>query len=136
MISFTVLGTPEPQGSTRAFLVRGRPRITSDNPRMKPWRQQVGWEALRARAEAGYNEVYAGRHVPVRLTVDFYFKKAPSVPKKRTEMCVRPDCDKLLRSIGDSLTGILWADDGAVVEIRARKYYGLPERAEITVERI
>lgn len=133
-ISFTVLGRAEPQGSTKAFMVRGRPRITSANAKMKPYRQQVGLSALIARSEAGYKDVFAGRHVPVGVSLTFWYAKPPSVPKKRLQMVVKPDIDKIVRSTFDSLTGIMFADDGQVVQVTAGKLYGLPERVEITVE--
>ena len=67
-ISFTVLGRAEPQGSVRAFMIAGKPRLTSDNKKMKPWRQQVGFMALSARPT---NDVWAGQHVPVEVTYRF-----------------------------------------------------------------
>jgi Holliday junction resolvase RusA-like endonuclease len=135
-ITFTVLGRPEPQGSTKAFMIKGRPRITSANAKMKPYRQQVGWSALQARADAGYSDLFAGRHVPVSVAITFWYAKPPSVPKKREQMCVKPDLDKICRSTFDALTGIIFADDSQVVQLIAGKLYGLPERAEITVTRL
>jgi len=35
--------------------------------------------------------------------------------------------------IGDALTGVAWKDDSQVVELNARKVYGLVEMAEIIV---
>jgi Holliday junction resolvase RusA-like endonuclease len=44
--------------------------------------------------------------------------------------------DKLQRAVFDSLKGILYVDDGQVVDILAPtgKFYGLPERVEIIIE--
>ncbi len=138
VLQFTVLGHAAPQGSSKIVGFKtGRPRITSDNPKMKPWRQMVGWVALTARAEAGCNEVWAGRHVAVALEVEFYFARPQSVTRKRLLPAVKPDLDKLCRAIFDACAkGILWCDDGQVVQLTARKHYGNPERAEIKVERI
>jgi Holliday junction resolvase RusA-like endonuclease len=130
-ISFTVLGHPEPQGSTRAFLMAGRPRVTSDNAKMKPWRQQVGWTALRARPGA---QIFAAQHIPVKARFEFYLAPPIKMPKGRSWPAVKPDLDKLCRATFDALTGILWIDDGQVVDLAAVKQYGLPERTEITVE--
>jgi crossover junction endodeoxyribonuclease RusA len=134
-IGFTVLGKAEPQGSTKAFMVKGRPRITSANPKMKPYRQEVGQTALFARAALGIHGVWAGRHVPVSVRYDFYFAKPKSVPKGRISPAVKPDIDKLVRSTTDALTGILYADDGQIIKVTALKHYGLPERTEIKVWR-
>jgi Holliday junction resolvase RusA-like endonuclease len=128
-MSFTVLGRAEPQGSIRAFMVKGRPRLTSDNAKMKPWRQQVGMTAL---AERG--NFFAGRNQAVRLIVSFYLKPPVKLPKGRTAPTAKPDIDKLLRSVGDALTGILFADDCQLCQVFAHKIYGVPEMTKITVE--
>lgn len=132
-LSFTVYGTPQPQGSAKAFVVRGRARVTSANAKNMPWRNEVAHCALAARAEAGHHNLFAAKHVPVLVQATFVFAKPPSAPKKRTHHVVKPDCDKLLRSIGDALTGIVWQDDSQVVGMAGRKVYGLPERVEIEV---
>jgi len=132
-IEFTVLGKAEPQGSTKAFMVKGRPRITSANPKMKPYRQEVGQTALATRAALGIHNVWAGRHVPVVVHYEYYFAKPKSVPKGRGCPSVKPDIDKLIRSTTDALTGILYADDGQIIGVTATKYYGLPERTVIRV---
>lgn len=135
-IAFTVLGHPEPQGSAKAFVVGGKARITSDNAKMRPWRQQIGWEALRARSELDVQDVFAGPQQPVGAILTFWIGKPSSAPKKRLEVAVKPDLDKLCRAVFDSLAGILFADDAQVVQLHARKAYGLPERAEICIQKI
>jgi crossover junction endodeoxyribonuclease RusA len=129
-VSFTVYGKPEPQGSIRAFMVGGKPRLTSDNAKLKPWRQQV---ALSAIAE-GMQKI--GKHEPVRLFVDFYLERPTSAPKSRICPAVKPDLDKLLRAVKDALKGIAWEDDVQVVCVQATKQYGSPARTEITVRAI
>ncbi len=138
-ISFTVLGTPQPQGSMKGFVLPGKdgkkPRaiLTSDNTNMKPYRQQVGWAALKARADAGYADLFADKHVAVGLEMKFFFSKPPSVSKKRTQMVVKPDLSKLIRSTEDAMTGVIYADDAQVVQFSVSKEYGVPERVEIVV---
>lgn len=128
-ITFTVLGKAQPQGSVRAFMVGGKPRLTSDNEKMKPWRQQVGWAALEARGE-----FFAHRNTPVRAIYSFYLAPPQKLPKGRTRATAKPDVDKLIRAISDALTGVVWEDDSQLVEVTAKKQYGLPPRTEITVE--
>ena len=128
---FTVLGTPRPQGSMRGFVNRSKKTgkqfvsLTSDNPKLKPWRKTVAESALMARQPQIDG--------PVSIEAAFYFQKPPSAKKARSAPTVRPDLDKLLRAILDAMTGICFADDAQVCEIRAVKHYGLPERAEISV---
>ena len=54
-VEFTVHGTPQPQGSAKAFIPKGWKRaiITSDNRSLKPWRQDVSAMASEAMQLAG-----------------------------------------------------------------------------------
>jgi crossover junction endodeoxyribonuclease RusA len=119
-----VPGVPIPQGSHRAFLHKGRPRITDSNPRMKPWRRAIASTALRLDLPP-----FAGA---VSLSCLFVMPcpKADANKREREEVLPirRPDLDKLIRSVGDALTGIWWADDSQIVEIHAAKTFSRPAR--------
>lgn len=128
MIAFTVYGTPRPQGSMKAFMREGwkHPRVTTDNKRLKPWRQQISETAMTLRAP-----VLDG---PVAMGLRFYFRRPKSVPKSRVFPVVKPDLDKLIRGCMDSLTGILYRDDAQVVRFdEIGKFYDDVERVEIQV---
>ena len=131
-VSFTVLGHPQPQGSARAFVPKGWTRavVTSDNSKLKPWRQDVSAHAMEARAKAGYEEPTLQA---VSVVVTFFFDRPKSASKKVVHKTTKPDVDKLARGILDSLTGIVFKDDSQVIEISCRKHFGCPERAEIWV---
>lgn len=111
---------------------RCRPILKSDNPELKEFRQKV--------AAAAKNEMWildlddskpmAGKHVPVEMVCTFYFERPVSC-KKRLYPAVKPDIDKLLRAVFDSLTGVAYEDDGQVVSLVSRKEYGTPERLEV-----
>ena len=70
---------------------------------------------------------------PVRVEVDFYLTRPPSIKQsKRAFPIVPPDTDKLCRAVNDGLNqgpdgkannGRLWGDDSQVVELVARKFY-------------
>lgn len=128
-IGFTVFGKPQPQGSTKAFIPKGwtKPILTSDNAKLKPWRQDVSSLALEAMS--GEQPIIG----PVALTVRFYFEKPKSSGKRVTAKTTKPDIDKCLRSILDSLTGIVFKDDAQVVQVECSKEFGTPERAYIEV---
>lgn len=123
MVKFTVFGRPRPQGSKRHV---GNGIMVESSVGLKPWRQQVSGTAL------ALGVAMIGPHIPVRLTLDCYFK--PPANLKRQGMTTRPDSSKLLRAIEDALTGILFHDDAQIVETHIRKHYGLPERCEIAVD--
>ena len=70
---------------------------------------------------------------PVRVEVNFYLPRPPSIKQsKRVLPIVPPDTDKLARAVLDGLgqgingksgDGRLWADDSLVVELVANKFY-------------
>lgn len=129
-LSFTVYGSPQPQGSARAVPVKGyaKPFITSANKQLKPWRQQVALCALDA--ISGTEGITDG---PVGVHIDFFFAKPKSTAKRVIHKITKPDVDKLLRGILDALAGVLFRHDAQVVSARVTKQFGIPERAEITV---
>jgi len=125
--SFTVQGKPQAQGSHRAFMPKGArfPVVTDSNRNLKQWRDIT---SLVAQSHA-LDPLCDG---PVLLVIDFYFQRPKSLPKKVEHHLKKPDLSKLIRSIEDSLTNIIWCDDSQVVEVRATKSYGTP-RAEVAV---
>lgn len=132
MISFTIYGHPQPQGSIRAFTPKGwkRPVLTSDNAKLKPWRQQISGTAYAIMKNHCFPCL--DKNTAVCLRMVFYFAQ-PASAKRRFFPTVKPDADKLVRSILDSLTGIVFTDDSQVTDLVVAKRYGLPERAEIAV---
>jgi Holliday junction resolvase RusA-like endonuclease len=67
------------------------------------------------------------------VAVDILFTFVPGKTVKRKAMTTKPDADKLARAILDSLTGVCWRDDAQVVDLRARKVYGLVDMAQVVV---
>jgi len=129
---FTVYCKPEPQGSTRAFMRKGMkfPVVTSDNKNLKSFRQEVSLAAIAAMKQSGYSPI--SRKIPVRLEAKFFFLR-PASKSKKAEMTVKPDLDKVARSVADSLTGICYEDDSQIASASLSKEYGEPERVEISV---
>ncbi len=121
-ISFFVPGIPAPQGSKT-------PWGTEANPRTKPWRAEVVAHAIEA-----FGDVDPMKG-PIHLEVIFVFPRPQShyrTGKRADELrddpaiwhSKRPDADKLLRAIGDSLTiAGVWRDDSQVAETFVRKRY-------------
>ncbi len=127
-MKFTVFGTPRPQGSMRAFMPKGGryPSVTTDNRKLKPWRQEISATAMEFREHA------FEQGVPVEVIMNFYFTR-PKSAKKRLGMTVKPDADKLVRAVFDAIKGILIHDDAQIIEHHCRKHYGGPERVEIEI---
>lgn len=137
-ISFTVPGVPAPQGSK----TRTKWGVREDNPATRPWRQAVGWEATAAMHAEEFDALLG----PLALEVVFYFPRPKSHYRTGRHAGVlkdsapdfhtaKPDADKLLRAIGDALTGLVCRDDSQFALVRAEKVYGEP-RALILVREL
>lgn len=122
MTTFFVPGSPAPQGSKSFKGVHGgRGILVESSKALGPWRERV---ALVAHQHA--RNVASGVAVSVRC--DFVMPRPKSTPKRSTPPAIRrPDIDKLVRAILDAVTGICFADDSQVVDLRATKRLALPE---------
>jgi len=113
---FSVVGLPVQQGSMR-HVGRGR-IIHSNDSALKRWRERVAEAAQAAGIHA------APRPDAVKLTVTFTLPRPKSVPsRKRNAPTVAPDLDKLVRAIGDALTGVAYEDDSQIITLFAVKQY-------------
>jgi crossover junction endodeoxyribonuclease RusA len=128
-----VYGTPQPQGSTRAFMPKGAkyPIITSDNPKLKSWRQELAKAALLACCHNESLSFPIAKPAPMEAHATFYFTRPKSA--KSPHKTTKPDADKLLRAVLDGMTGIVYEDDSQVAFAQVQKLYGVPERVEIFV---
>jgi Holliday junction resolvase RusA-like endonuclease len=131
-LKVTIYARAEPQGSARAFVVGGKARITSDNKKLKPFRSELAQMAL---AELGDRpQPLFGKHEPVSVSIIFCFQRPPSA-KKRTHPVVKPDIDKVARSVNDSLTGIAFHDDAQIVQMTMDKRYATCDCVIVEVRR-
>jgi crossover junction endodeoxyribonuclease RusA len=135
-VKLDVYGTPAPQGSKRAFAVRGKGGIPtgkiavieSSHDRVKSWRQAVIDAAL---SDGGA----MAAAIPVAVKMLFFLPRPRShyrtgknahllregAPRRPAKV---PDLSKLVRATEDALTDSgLWADDALVVEISAMKFW-------------
>jgi len=136
-VQFTVYGEARPAGSKRAFFKAGMKRaiVIEDDRKSAGWRENVAREAAKA---MNGDPLLAG---PLSLQVTFYRVRPVSHLKKSGGLTssaptypeTRPDTTKLIRSLEDALTGIVWRDDAQVCEQYARKEFGEPARVEVHV---
>lgn len=150
IIKFTVFGRPQQRGSKQAALIpkrgggfvekNGRPIVAARdmNENSKEWMGQV-----RDAAHAAYSGALL--RGPVGLKVQFFFKRPKKHYRTGRHACElrddapawhdqTPDCDKLVRAIADSLTGVLLVDDKQVADLVAMKFWTMEsERAEVSV---
>jgi crossover junction endodeoxyribonuclease RusA len=114
-----IYGTPATQGSHRAFIRGGRAVITNDSENTRPWRDTVRHFAMAGRP-AGWMPLDG----PVWVRMTFSLRRPQSASKKVVYPAKKPDIDKAVRLVLDSLTEAgLWHDDGQVVDLHARKVF-------------
>ena len=120
-----VAGVPVPQGSMTAFTVAGRARVTHSNgAKIDIWRRSIVDAVHRQLGEQ--IEMMSG---PVRLSAAFRLPRPASLPKRKRTWPIGArsgDADKLLRCLGDAVTGVLIDDDSLIVDARVTKDYAGP----------
>lgn len=119
-LRFRIYGLPVAQGSTRAFVVKGRPVVTSTAKGLGAWRNQIASAVIGRTVVDGFN---GG---PFEVHLIFYMPRPKSLSKKIVHATKRPDIDKLARAALDALTHIIWKDDSQVVILVVEKRYATP----------
>jgi len=115
-LSFWVPGIPVAQGSKGYF----NGRMVETNKGLYPWRRLV--ETTAELAMRGHQTIPA--HVPVFVELDFYLPRPKTVTREWPT--VRPDVDKLLRAVLDSMTKAgVYCDDAQVVDPHPIKRYAV-----------
>jgi crossover junction endodeoxyribonuclease RusA len=124
-VTVVVAGVPVPQGSMKAFTVAGRARVTHSNGgKIDIWRRSIVDAVHRQLGEE--IDLMTG---PVRLSAAFRLPRPASIPKTRRTWPIGArsgDADKLLRCLGDAVTGVLIDDDSRIVDARVTKDYANP----------
>ena len=116
-IAFDVIGRPSPQGSKKSI---GNNRFIESSKYLPAWRNAV---KLAADDAVNMND-WARVSGPVELEVMFYLDRPSTISAtKRPHPTVPPDLDKLVRAIGDALTGVVYDDDSQVIRCLAWKVY-------------
>jgi crossover junction endodeoxyribonuclease RusA len=116
-ITFDVIGRPSPQGSKKSI---GNNRFVESSKFLPAWRKAVRVAA----EEAVTASMWARVSGPVELEVMFYLDRPSSISKtQRPQPTVAPDLDKLVRGVGDALTGVVYDDDSQVIRCLAWKVY-------------
>ncbi len=119
MIHTFIPGTPVPQGSVNNY----RGRIVGVTPKLREWRLKI---------RAATMAKHEGEPLDGPITVSLVFQLAPPQRPRWPLPAVKPDLDKLIRAVMDSLSttkqlrGVI-TDDARVVNITAAKtYHGNP----------
>ncbi|MDO4857120.1 MAG: RusA family crossover junction endodeoxyribonuclease [Thermoguttaceae bacterium] len=125
-IHFRVDGKPITEGSTKAFTTaKGKPKIVHENPNLKAWRDLIKYSFLDVRNTGKRWEL---TEAAIELKAVFYLKRGGNH---------NGDLDKLIRAVGDALTGVCYVDDDQIVRIMAEKRKAdeaHPEGVEISLK--
>ena len=120
-----VRGDAKPKGSKRAFIVKNHAVLVDANKDTKSWQYLVSETLTQEYQHAPMCE-------PVEVTLLFYLHQPKTCPKRKWPY-VKPDVDKLARTILDALTGTVIIDDAQVISLTTEKRYGLIPGVEIEV---
>lgn len=134
MIDFYVQGEPVPKGRPR-FTRQGRfytPKTTADYEK----------SIQKAFSESGQSPFSEG--VPLKMIIDFYFTIPKSATKKNKQMMLdgvikhvkRKDVDNCAKSVMDAGNGLMYPDDGQIVELVARKKYDYQPHTHIVIKEV
>lgn len=143
MIAITVFGEAKPAGALAIGVAKDGRRFLRHRggADLNSWKRAISGEAGEAMAEI------APTRDAVKVEISFYVARPAGHYGKRG---LRPtalaypikrsvgDVDKLTRAVLDALTGVVFADDSQVVDLRVRKRYA-DERAvaaEVKVDEI
>lgn len=131
----------EPMAQSRPrFARRGRGVVAYEKKEMKVWRAECS-KLIKEAFET--EKLIEG---PLKIDATFYiqppkyvFSKKRGKEKLEAEKLFcgkKPDIDNYLKALLDSMTGIVFKDDGQVVECRARKLYSPKPRIEFVIKEI
>lgn len=132
-IRFRVHGLPQTKGSTKAIYIEKLKRAitTNANPKNK------GWAALVASVAQEYAPKEGLWTGPVAVYLHFYLYPPKTLLKKEKFKTIRPakrpDLDKMVRSVNDALTGIIFDDDKQIVNAHEVKQYSTSPGVEILI---
>lgn len=133
-ISFLTKGDPKPQGSKTAFK-RGQKIVLVETSKGLPgYRDALINDFTREKQATGWETVQK----PDAVVVNIEFRFARPKTNKNTWHIVKPDLDKLTRSVLDCLTkAAIIEDDSQVFRVVANKSYTPQDAHTITtVQRI
>jgi Holliday junction resolvase RusA-like endonuclease len=124
MIRFTIPAVPvaQPRQRHRVLTAAGRTFAQNYTPEKSPV------NAYKASCRAAARDVYQGPPLvgPIALTLTFVMPRPGSMiwkkrPMPRAHHGKRPDCENLVKSTQDALSGLVYRDDCQIAKLFAEK---------------
>ena len=121
-LDFWVPGTPRPKGSPKIAIRKSTgKRFVVESQTQKDWQDAV---AERARWAVAWQSESCPVDCPVSVVINFILPKIKSAKTNASSLklaAVKPDLDKLVRTVLDALEGIVYTNDSRVVDIVTSK---------------
>lgn len=139
ILTFSVQGRPQTQGSKIVREINGVHIPVEDNPDLSPWRRAVAVAAKTAWRKRYRRKIDSLLDRPLIMRTVFYLKRNKSDfstaegkacelrPSARPFPDVKPDLFKMQRAVEDALTDVIYVDDSRIVKIITEKMHGNPE---------
>lgn len=115
LVTVSVSGTPVQQGTLNVG--RQGQQYWSNGAVLRPWRKAIA-DATSEALPDDWTPILG----PVGLNIVFIHKR-PKSRAKDIYKVTAPDADKLLRSVCDALTGVLYKDDCQVCDVHVADVY-------------
>ena len=134
-ISFHIPAVPVPQPRPRATVFAGHAHVYEAG-------SEHSVHAFKATCRHAARAAYSGPPLegPLTLTLEFVLPRPQAMrwkskPMPRVAHAKKPDIDNLVKSLLDSLGGLVWLDDAQIAELTVRKYVAAgTEQPGVTVE--
>ena len=136
MIRFTVFAEPVAKARARVCYNQHLGRAISYTPK-----KTANFETLVAGA-AEYHRPKSGLLTgPIWLDIVIYRSIPKSMSKRKAALAeageirpaTRPDGDNYEKAVCDALSGLIWKDDGQIVDCRWQKYYSVTPRVVVAI---
>ena len=136
-ITFTIYAEPVPKARARTFYNAKAGRVMSYTPKKTTgFEQLISVEAAKHRPKSGL--IMTGVSIEIKI-----FKSIPkSMSKKKRVLAeagnlrptTRPDGDNYEKGIFDALKGVIWHDDGQIVDCHWQKFFSNTPRVEVEIK--
>lgn len=135
-INIIVPGQPVAQGRPKFTTVGGFARAY-DPKKSVDYKKLVAYHAMQHRPK---NLLEGELSVEILIFKEclksFSKKKLELAELRQLRPITKPDADNYAKGPLDALKGIIWKDDGQVVDLVARKFYSKVPRIEVTIKTI
>jgi Holliday junction resolvase RusA-like endonuclease len=109
----------------------GRPFVQSfDRPEVRDWKRTC--MAMFVQAKGDRPLLADG---PIKVLLRFQLLRPKSLPRRVTRPDRKPDLDNLAKAVMDAARGILYRDDGQVVDLVLGKHYAEEPGVEVWIAR-